>query len=66
MTTTPIDTRKATYLRELESANKAIRDNDALMTEDDGFQWVDESKLPKDFCEYYSRLVSAGYAIGAI
>ncbi|MBB3752542.1 hypothetical protein FHT44_005054 [Mycolicibacterium sp. BK634] len=54
------------FRRELESANAAIRKAGALMTEDDGFQWIDESKMPAEFLDYYSGLVSAGYAIGAI
>jgi hypothetical protein len=51
--------------RELAKANQVITDAGALMTADDGFQWVDETKLPKRFVDYYAGLRSPGYALGA-
>jgi hypothetical protein len=60
------DCRKARFQRELAAANKVIDDAGAVVAEDDGFCWVDQSKLPGDFVEYYAGLTSTGYALGAI
>ena len=65
-TTCGITASQRAYLRELENANALIRSRDAVMTADDGFQWVDTSKLPEEFMEYYCGLKSAGYAKGYI
>lgn len=54
------------YLKELEAANRLIRECDALRTESDGFSWIDAEKVPTEFLEYYRGLVSAGYANGFI
>lgn len=59
---------KQHYLRELSRATAHIRERDALVYDPDDPEWVgvDTSKLNKDFAEYYSGLLSAGYANGFI
>lgn len=51
--------------RELEQANQVIKDAGAHRVESDGFEWIEESKLPADFIDYYQKLRSSGYALGA-
>ncbi len=51
--------------QELDRANNTIAVAGALRTEADGFRWVDESKLPAAFMEYYAGLCATGYALGA-
>ncbi len=60
------DCRKFRFQRELAAANKVVEDAGAVVAEDDGFRWVDESKLPAEFVEYYAGLRTTGYALGAI
>lgn len=60
---------KDRHLAELASANKAIADADALLTYEDGGEQIhviDTDKMSSRFIEYYSGLVSAGYANGFI
>lgn len=59
---------KRRYLRELDSANRVIRQAGALITDPDDPEWVgvDGSMLPPDFVDYYRGLVSAGYYNGFI
>lgn len=49
--------------QELESANRAICAADARR-EDDGFVWIDETRLTADFVDYYQRLTSLCFAYG--
>lgn len=60
-----MSSHKARYLAELDSANNAIKDAGALCSDDDG-SWIDQTVMPSDFLDYYSGLVSAGYANGFI
>lgn len=59
---------KRRYLAELRSASAHIRERGALVTDPDDPEWlgVDAAKLSPQFAEYYSGLVSAGYANGFI
>lgn len=52
------------YHRELDRANRAIRDRDALIEFEDGSTGVVPGIMPEAFLEYYGRLVAAGYAKG--
>lgn len=56
------------YLTELRSASEAIKKAGAFVTDPDDPEWlgVDPSKLNAEFADYYSGLVSAGYALGFI
>lgn len=56
---------KDRYLAELRSASKAIENAGAFIRDPDDPEWlgVDATKLPADF---YSGLVSVGYAKGFI
>ena len=55
---------KQRYLKELEAANAVIIKDGALVKHDDGFMGIDPTltKLPQSFLDYYSRLLSVGYA----
>lgn len=59
---------KERYLAELRSASKVIEEREAFIRDPDDPEWlgVDPTKVPSDFLEYYSGLVSAGYANGFI
>lgn len=59
---------KDRYLAELESANAAIRRDGALIDYGDGSFGIDPTvtKLSSSFLDYYSGLLSAGYANGFI
>lgn len=59
------DEHRRRYLAELDSANKAIVNAGALLTDDDG-SWIDPEVMSEDFMSYYNGLVSAGYANGFI
>lgn len=59
------------WVKELESAQKVIRDRDALIVDpEDGWTGVDPSKLEGlkvcgvEFIDYYRGLVSTGYYHG--
>lgn len=39
---------------------------DAIRTEADGFQWIDQSKVPTSVVGAYSRLMQFGYANGLV
>jgi len=49
------DCTKVRLLRELAAANRAIEAAGAVMTERDGFQWVDESKAVGGFHQLLPR-----------
>jgi hypothetical protein len=57
---------KEHYLKELESANQAIRKADALVDYGDGSFGVDPTSMSREFLDYYSGLLSAGYYNGFI
>jgi hypothetical protein len=62
----PIETdHHRRFMAELESANKVIRDADALIVDND-WTGLDPTALPESFVSYYSGLVSAGVANGFI
>lgn len=54
---TPFEADMARY-------DAAFRAADALVTTDDGFTYIDESKVPADLIRSYQFLVSYGYANG--
>jgi len=59
--------RQELILAELARANETIRQHDAIVTVDDdgeSFSYVDPSKLPEDFLEYYAGLRTTAYAFG--
>ncbi|AOQ29421.1 hypothetical protein SEA_FASCINUS_81 [Mycobacterium phage Fascinus] len=61
--------RQELILAELARANETIRRHDAIVTVDDdgeSFSYVDPSKLPAEFLEYYAGLRASAYALGAI
>lgn len=39
---------------------------DAIRTDADGFQWIDQTKVPASAVSAYSRLMQFGYANGLI
>jgi len=59
---------KEYFLKELKSANKTIVADGALVNYGDGSFGIDPAvtKLPQSFLDYYSGLLSAGYANGYI
>lgn len=63
-----MNAHKERYLKELESANKVVIDDGALVVYDDGFAGIDPTltKLSDRFLDYYSGLLSVGYANGFI
>ena len=62
-------TKQQLILEELDRANRTIIKADALVTiDDDGepFTYIDPEKMPADFLDYYSELVSSCYLLGAM
>lgn len=52
------------FRQEWANADAVVKAAGAVMTAEDGFKWVDESKLNADFVLYYQGLRQAGYARG--
>ena len=46
--------------------DKMFADANAIMTTDDGFAYIDQSKFPADIIDTYWNLVSYGYANGLL
>jgi hypothetical protein len=46
--------------------NTALQAADAVVTDADGFQWIDTSKVPARLVGAYSRLMQYGYANGLL
>lgn len=59
---------KRRHLAELRSASAVIEKAGAFVTDPDDPEWVgvDPTRLDPRFVDYYSGLVSAGYANGFI
>jgi hypothetical protein len=57
-----VNAHKQRYLKELESANQAIRKADALIDYGDGTFGVDPTLMSESFLSFYQGLLSAGYA----
>lgn len=38
----------------------------AIITEPDGFRWIDETKVPAALAARYRRAVSTAYALGVV
>lgn len=53
-----------TFNADLARFDKAFRDADAIRTLDDGFTWIDESKVPASLVRSYRRFMQYGYANG--
>jgi len=51
---------------DLARFNATLNDLDAVVTEPDGFRWIDRTKAPAELLEAYCRLVSYGYANGLL
>lgn len=54
------------FIADLDRFNKSLRDMGAVITESDGSQWIDTFKVPTEFLNAYTKLVSIGYAKGYI
>ncbi len=59
-----MNTTEKVWNRDLANINQIINDAEAVNTADDGFQWVDESKVDAGTMSLYRSLVSVGYAKG--
>ena len=53
-----------TYLADAARFDAAFRNADALVTTDDGFTYIDESKVPASLVSSYRRFVQYGAANG--
>lgn len=49
---------------DLARMNAELERLGAVCTEDDGFMWIDEGRVPSDLMRAYKALVSYGYAYG--
>ena len=47
---------------DLARINAQLEAADAIRTADDGFQWIDESRVPAQLISAYRGLVQCGYA----
>jgi len=56
----------AVFANDLARFNVMLNDLDAVVTEPDGFRWIDRTKAPAELLEAYCRLVSYGYANGLL
>lgn len=52
------------WAADLDACNAVLRDLGAVVTEDDGFRWVDETRAPADLVRIYDGLRGIGYARG--
>ena len=56
----------AVFANDLARFDAMFNDMDAVVTEPDGFKWVDPAKVPAEFMDAYASLVSYGYASGSL
>lgn len=59
-----MSTAEKVWNRDFANVDKIITNAGAVVTADDGFQWIDESKVGAGTVRLYSKLVSVGYAKG--
>ena len=57
---------KKTFAADAARFDAAFRNADALVTTDDGFTYIDESKVPASLVRSYCRFVQYGAANGLI
>lgn len=65
MTQTATASRKV-FDADFARTTKCIEDAGAVQTASDGFQWIDESKVPAQVLSAYRGLVQYGYATGLL
>lgn len=59
-------TQTEVYAADLARFDAMFRKADAIRTEGDGFQWIDESKVPVSAVSAYRGLMQYGYANGLV
>ena len=51
---------------DLARFNATLNDLDAVVTEPDGFRWIDYTKAPAELIDAYFDLIGYGYANGLL
>lgn len=59
-------TTEQVFAADLTSMNAALIAADAVVTEADGFQWIDATRVPAQLVSAYQGLTRYGYANGLI
>lgn len=59
-------TRNQVFAADLARFDAMFTKADAIRTEADGFQWIDQSKVPAQVVSAYRLLMQYGYANGLI
>ena len=57
---------QAVFDADLARFDAAFKAADAIVTEPDGFTWIDETRVPAGMVDAYAGLRSYGYANGLI
>ena len=57
---------RSVFNADLARFDATFNDLDAVVTEPDGFRWIDPTKAPAELVNSYLSLVSYGYANGLL